>query len=99
LKNFNNFVNFKGQPDFLGRCSAKPVVRSDQGTGRLKWFQLKKGDEKAGELLACFDLYQIDDDTQRRALPLVPPKTGAIYRVPNGIRPELQRTVIEVLKC
>jgi len=53
------------------------------------------GKEKAGELLACFELFQIDP-LNPKTLPELPPKVGSIYRVPNAIRPELKRTMIEV---
>jgi hypothetical protein len=51
--------------------------------------------KQCGEILAAFDLYHLDND-KKHQLPIKPPMTGAIYRVPNGIKPELQRTIIEV---
>ena len=61
----------------------------------LKWIKLenKNRDEEAGEILAAFELYLLDEDTK---LPDWPPLNGSIYRVPDGIRPELERTIIEV---
>jgi hypothetical protein len=83
----------------LGRCTLKPVVKTDANLGlqsKLEWFQLKSGTEDAGELLACFELFSLDDKTVAN-MPAYPPKSGVLYKVPNGIRPELQRTMIEVL--
>lgn len=115
-KNFLNFSNnlkiilsyinmkknwLKGKPDFLGRCVAPTIVRSETNYGRpakLEWIPIKKHRENAGELLACFELFLLDERSNNKYLPSFPPKVGAIYRVPSGIRPELQRTMIEVDK-
>ncbi len=63
---------------------------------KLEWLTLSKNNENAGELLACFELYPLDNENVY--IPPLPPKCGSIYRVPNGIRPEMQRTVVEVSK-
>ena len=64
---------------------------------KLEWFPVINNNENAGELLACFELFQIDK-LNPKSLPELPPKIGSIYRVPNAIRPELKRTMIEVVK-
>lgn len=58
-------------------------------------YPVVNGKEKAGELLVCFELFQIDPLIPK-SLPELPPKIGSIYRLPNSIRPELKRTMIEV---
>ena len=75
-----------------------PIVRCGANQGRpskLEWFPIKRGNEDGGELLACFELYLLDDENCM--VPVLPPKVGGVYRLPTGIRPELQRTMIEVL--
>ncbi len=83
----------------MGRCTVKPIVKVDSNLGiksKLEWFQLKNGNDDVGEILACFELFSLDEKTLPNIPPL-PPKTGALYRVPHNIRPELQRTIIEIL--
>ena len=64
---------------------------------KLEWFPVINNNENAGELLACFELFQIDPlNIITNTAPDLPPKTGEIYRVPQDIRPELTRTMIEV---
>jgi hypothetical protein len=63
---------------------------------KLEWIPVKRRNEEAGELLACFELFPLDDERQVQ-LPAFPPKCNSIYRLPTGIRPELQRTMIEIL--
>jgi hypothetical protein len=74
-------------------------VRSESNYGRpakLEWISLKKHKENAGEMLVCLELFLLDEKNNNKYLPSYPPKVGALYRVPSGIRPELQRTMIEV---
>ena len=87
-----------GEPDYLGRCTTKPIVINERNklSTKLEWIELKRDKEDAGELLACFELYLLDDNGENSLLPSLPPKIGAIYRLPNEIRPQLHRTVIEV---
>ena len=87
-----------GRKDFLGRCMCKPVVRTEDSTQpKLEWIQLKRdNNENAGELLACFELFMLDDNNASKLLPPFPTKIGALYKVPDGIRPVLQRNIIEV---
>ena len=73
------------------------MVKCGPNQGRpskLEWFPIKRGNEDGGELLACFELYMLDDENCM--VPVLPPKVGGLYRLPTGIRPELQRTMIEV---
>lgn len=82
----------------MGRCAVTPVIKTPANIAKrtkLEWYQLKNGKENAGEILACFELFPLDKKNKKN-LPALPPKVGNIYRIPNGIRPELQRTMIEV---
>ncbi|CAF0722705.1 unnamed protein product [Brachionus calyciflorus] len=92
--------DYNGKPDFLGRCLVTPKFRDQtnrSSPNKLEWFQLKRDSEDAGELLASFELFLIDDNNPQKSLPPLPPREGSLYRVPNDIRPELQRTIIEIL--
>ena len=75
------------------------MVKTSTNIGKrtkLEWCQLKIGTENAGEILACFELFPLDEKSKKH-LPALPPKDGDIYRLPNGIKPILQKTMIEVL--
>jgi len=51
----------KGQPEFLGRCTATPHVKLDEEAydpAQLEWFDLYRGLLKAGQLLASFELLE-----------------------------------------
>lgn len=86
----------RGAPEFLGRvfCSPSPVESLESyQPPPLQWYQLARGDDKQGELLASFELLSKD----REDLPILPPTRGDLYMVPFGVRPLLQRTRVEVL--
>lgn len=105
-----------GKSEFIGRTSAKPQVKLKEQTyakpkfpPSLEWFDISRGTDHAGELLAAFELLEIPDD-ENSLLPILPhPKdtpiykdtdtkdTGPILPVPRGIRPTLARYRIEVL--
>ncbi|XP_048584840.1 myoferlin isoform X2 [Nematostella vectensis] len=85
-----------GKDEFMGRCVVKPLVKlNGQGppAPRLLWYDVERGDEYGGEILAAFELF-LDEGTD---LPFAPPMKGNLFLVPNGIRPVMQRTAIEVL--
>ncbi|XP_052773227.1 myoferlin-like isoform X7 [Mya arenaria] len=85
-----------GEPEFLGRAKAHPMVKLDPGDARspvLQWFEINRGKDQGGELLAAFELFL----NNGKDLPFMPPKRGDLFAVPNGIRPVMQRTAIEVL--
>ena len=85
-----------GANEFLGRCEAQPMVKLDPSDARmpvLQWYEIKRGSESGGELLAAFELFLLSGAD----LPFLPPKKGQLFLVPNGIRPVMQRTGIEVL--
>ncbi|XP_063963833.1 myoferlin-like isoform X9 [Lytechinus pictus] len=86
-----------GSNEFMGRTVVRPLVKldaADQRVARLAWHQFYKGSGTAGELLASFELFLMSEGTD---LPFMPPKKGELFIVPNGIRPVLQRTGVEIL--
>lgn len=57
---------FQGKSEFIGRALTKPVVKmsnekytSPKFPPRLEWWDIYRGQDKAGELLACFELLQV----------------------------------------
>ncbi|BFY97443.1 hypothetical protein BsWGS_00482 [Bradybaena similaris] len=85
-----------GKPEFLGRTKALPMVKLDPADPRtpvLQWHSINRTDQDGGELLAAFELIKLTG----KDLQFLPPKRGDLYIVPNGIRPVMQRTGIEVL--
>ena len=57
---------FKGKAEFIGRALAKPIVKkSDEKYERptfppqLEWSDICRGPDRAGELLAAFELLQV----------------------------------------
>nr|CAD7193654.1 unnamed protein product [Timema douglasi] len=75
----------------------------------LEWYELTRGPDHAGELLATFELLQLTQTTDEASLPALPEAklvaesgigdsdTGPILPVPRGIRPTLAKYRIEVL--
>ncbi|EDO36863.1 predicted protein, partial [Nematostella vectensis] len=99
-----------GKDEFMGRCVVKPLVKlNGQGppAPRLLWYDVERGDEYGGEILAAFELFLVSITKVQNAskrgndegtdLPFAPPMKGNLFLVPNGIRPVMQRTAIEVL--
>ncbi|XP_076460960.1 myoferlin-like isoform X2 [Babylonia areolata] len=85
-----------GKAEFLGRTKAQPMVKLDPADARtpvLQWYEVTRSGKSGGELLAAFELFRLTG----KELPFKPPKKGNLYLVPNGIRPVMQRTGIEVL--
>nr|XP_054765598.1 myoferlin-like [Lytechinus pictus] len=83
--------------EFLGRVIIKPLVKvdpSDRQVCRLGWHSLQRGTRPAGELLASFELFLAKNHSD---LPFLPPMKKDRYVVPSGIRPVMQRTVVEIL--
>ncbi len=52
-----------GKAEFLGRAVGRPSVRLADSSGyaqpRLDWFQIYRGNEEAGELLAAFEMFEV----------------------------------------
>ncbi|XP_070555288.1 otoferlin-like isoform X9 [Ptychodera flava] len=102
-----------GKSEFIGRALANPVIKTvhdpyerPEFPPLLEWFNVYRGQNPAGELLAAFELLQLPEpgDTRHDASlpPGVPPidrttDRGPIIPVPKGIRPNLSKHRIEVL--
>lgn len=106
-----------GKSEYIGRALAKPHVKLRDETYAkprfpplLEWFDISRGHDHAGELLAALELLEIPSDIDIGGLPALPPaKDRPIYKetdprdvltilpVPRGIRPTLARYRIEVL--
>ena len=51
-----------GKAEFLGRAIGKPHVTLCEETYKapsLEWFQIHRGCEEAGELLAAFEMFEV----------------------------------------
>nr|XP_034839510.1 otoferlin-like [Maniola hyperantus] len=105
-----------GKSEYIGRTLVRPVVKSydevcdsRQFPPSLEWFEVSRGDSKAGELLAAFELLEIPKKQDASVLPELPPpkeiigkaptdvKKDIVYPVPVGIRPTLSKYRLEVL--
>uniref|UniRef100_H3CTB7 Myoferlin n=1 Tax=Tetraodon nigroviridis TaxID=99883 RepID=H3CTB7_TETNG len=88
-----------GKDEPMGRCTCPPVVKlnpSMGGTPKLLWFPVSKKGRGAGEVLLAAELL-LNDKANEGDLPLDPPRREGLYMVPQGIRPVVQQTAIEVL--
>uniref|UniRef100_A0A8C3ACN5 Dysferlin, limb girdle muscular dystrophy 2B (autosomal recessive) n=1 Tax=Cyclopterus lumpus TaxID=8103 RepID=A0A8C3ACN5_CYCLU len=97
-----------GADEFMGRCVCRPSLTASP---HLAWFPVRRGDQNAGELLAAFELIRreklmfpgfLSENLQQwpeeSDLPHPPPQREPnVFVVPQGIKPVLQRTAIEVL--
>ena len=86
-----------GVSEFMGRTVTRPIVKlnpANTKVARLEWHELHRisPNDNCGELLASFELFAYEGGD----LPFLPPRRGALFSVPAGIRPVLQRTAIEV---
>uniref|UniRef100_A0A182N8H2 C2 domain-containing protein n=1 Tax=Anopheles dirus TaxID=7168 RepID=A0A182N8H2_9DIPT len=101
-----------GRSDFIGRAIARPRVKlreAHYSTPVLEWFEITRGLDGAGELLAAFEMLEHgSDDVPRLSDPKyvacsgggaehAPQPTLAILPVPQEVRPNLARFRIEVL--
>lgn len=106
-----------GKSEFIGRTMAKPHVKlfdvpytKPKFPPPLEWYQITRGSENAGELLATFELLELSPNNDAQTLPNLPeakahfiPQTsetehcGPILPIPRGIRPTLAKYRIEVL--
>ncbi|XP_026886964.2 myoferlin isoform X1 [Electrophorus electricus] len=89
-----------GKDEAMGRCTCPPVVKlnpSTPVTPKLLWFPITMKGRHAGEMLVGAELL-LKDKTNDAELPLAPPRRGEkLYMVPQGIRPVVQLTAIEIL--
>ncbi|KAM7371001.1 hypothetical protein PAMP_010507 [Pampus punctatissimus] len=89
-----------GKDELLGRSVCAPMVKLNPGldqTPRLLWYPIIQKGHKAGEALLAAELI-LKDKSGESDLPLVPPKRAEnLYMVPQGIRPVVQLTAVEIL--
>ncbi|XP_041829318.1 myoferlin-like isoform X2 [Melanotaenia boesemani] len=89
-----------GKDEQLGRSVCTPMVKlnSDMAqTPRLLWHPIIQRGQKAGEALVAAELI-LKNKSGDTDLPLVPPKRAEnLYMVPQGIRPVVQLTAVEIL--
>ncbi|XP_077437415.1 myoferlin isoform X2 [Vanacampus margaritifer] len=89
-----------GKDEPMGRCMCPPVVKlnlSVNSGNKLRWYPVTKKGRGAGEVLLAAELL-LKDKANEGDLPLAPPRRGEkLYMVPQGIRPVVQLTAIEVL--
>lgn len=103
-----------GKAEFLGRAFARTYIRfADQfyASPQLQWYDIRRGDEQAGQLLAAFELIQLTPNERKIAaypgmlpeMKLIPGRSAdggrpcPVYPVPPTIRPTLSKYRIEVL--
>ncbi|XP_037920162.1 otoferlin-like isoform X1 [Hermetia illucens] len=100
-----------GKSEFIGRAIAKPRVKLKDNayvTPALEWFDIFRGTDNAGELLAAFEMLEMGSTdiprlTEPKFMPIEtkkdrtypPPQT--ILPVPRDVRPHLARFKLEVL--
>ncbi|XP_061602091.1 myoferlin isoform X2 [Cololabis saira] len=89
-----------GKDEPMGHCTCTPVVKLNPGAAaspKLLWFPVTRSGRSAGEVLLGAELL-LKDKVNDGDFPLVPPRRGErLYMVPQGIRPVVQLTAIEVL--
>uniref|UniRef100_A0A671TXI0 Myoferlin n=1 Tax=Sparus aurata TaxID=8175 RepID=A0A671TXI0_SPAAU len=89
-----------GKDELLGRSVCVPMVKLNPGmdqTPKLLWHPIIQKGHKAGEALVAAELI-LKDKSGESDLPLVPPKRAEnLYMVPQGIRPVVQLTAVEIL--
>ncbi|XP_067092623.1 myoferlin [Osmerus mordax] len=89
-----------GKDEPMGRCRCPPIVKLNLATAispKLLWFPITKKGHSAGDMLVAAELL-LKDKVNQGDLPLVPPRRGEkLYMVPQGIRPVVQLTAIEIL--
>uniref|UniRef100_A0A665W8Z6 Myoferlin n=1 Tax=Echeneis naucrates TaxID=173247 RepID=A0A665W8Z6_ECHNA len=88
-----------GKDELLGRSVCVPIVKANPNmdqTPKLLWHPITQMGRKAGEALVAAELI-LQDKSGQLDLPLVPPKRAEnLYMVPQGIRPVVQLTAVEV---
>ena len=64
---FFRFDKQVGKAEFLGRAIGKPnaiLFEEDYKAPSLEWFQIHRGSEDAGELLAAFEMFEVGFSTK-----------------------------------
>ncbi|XP_032101400.1 myoferlin isoform X1 [Sapajus apella] len=88
-----------GKDEFLGRSIFSPLVKLNSEMDiapKLLWHPVMNGDKACGDVLVTAELILRDRDGSN--LPILPPQRAPnLYMVPQGIRPVVQLTAIEIL--
>ncbi|NWZ19832.1 FR1L4 protein, partial [Asarcornis scutulata] len=104
IVNLFNHSKF-GSPEFLGQAFAVPHVKlvdEPYSKPALQFFDVYKGTKAAGELIATFELIELDysgyleDVEPKEPSYLEDPRDGR-FIIPEGIRPVLKEFRIEIL--
>ncbi|KAI5627367.1 myoferlin, partial [Silurus asotus] len=89
-----------GKDEALGRSSCQPLVKLNPAmdiSPKLLWCPVLHKEVPAGQILVSAELILCNKGNENE-LPLVPPKRGdMLYMVPQGVRPVVQLTAIEIL--
>uniref|UniRef100_A0A8C5XC17 Myoferlin n=1 Tax=Microcebus murinus TaxID=30608 RepID=A0A8C5XC17_MICMU len=88
-----------GKDEFLGRSIFSPLVKLHSEmdiTPKLLWYPVRNGDRACGDVLVTAELILRHKDGSN--LPILPSQRAPnLYMVPQGIRPVVQLTAIEIL--
>ncbi|XP_037400131.1 myoferlin isoform X3 [Pygocentrus nattereri] len=89
-----------GKDEPLGRSKCLPIVKLNPAadtTPKLTWCPVIHMGKPAGDILVSAELI-LRTQGSETDLPIVPPKRGdMLYMVPQGVRPVVQLTAIEIL--
>ncbi|PKK19150.1 fer-1-like protein 4 [Columba livia] len=104
------FMAQEGSPEFLGQAFAVPQVKlvdEPYTTPPLQFFDFYKGTKAAGELIAAFELIELDysgylepsvpEDVEPKELGYLGDPRAGRFIIPEGIRPVLKEFRIEIL--
>ncbi|XP_075791273.1 myoferlin isoform X1 [Pelodiscus sinensis] len=88
-----------GKDEFLGRSICSPMVKLNPEmdiTPKLLWYPVMNGGKACGDILFTAELILRDKNGSN--LPILPSQRAPkLYMVPQGIRPVVQLTAIEIL--
>ncbi|XP_053306934.1 myoferlin isoform X2 [Spea bombifrons] len=88
-----------GKDEFLGRSTCAPMVKLNPEvdvTPKLFWHPVMNANQHCGDVLVAAEL--ILRDKEGSNLPILPSQRAPkLYMVPQGIRPVVQLTAIEIL--
>ncbi|NWW45628.1 FR1L4 protein, partial [Pedionomus torquatus] len=94
-----------GSPEFLGQAFAVPQVKlvdEPYTKPALQFFDLHKGTKAAGELIATFELIELDysgylEDVEPKEPDYLGDPRAGRFIIPEGVRPVLKEFRIEIL--
>ncbi|XP_049552628.1 myoferlin isoform X2 [Orcinus orca] len=88
-----------GKDEFLGRSMCSPLVKLNSEMDiipKLLWYPVMNGDKTCGDVLVTAELILRHKDGSN--LPILPSQRApSLYMVPQGIRPVVQLTAVEIL--